>query len=196
MSNNAPLTRDDWINASYELLITRGIDSIRIETLAKNLKITRGSFYHHFSGREDLMQAVIADWRSKATENIIYRLDHAKRDPREQLFQLFQLPFRGKKARDIASIELAIRAWARREPKVQTILTEVDNYRLQYMRTIIREMGYQDQEAHERAFLFYSTILSFSLLKAPAWQQSADENLESLFLSLFLLIFPEQATEH
>ncbi len=189
MSNNAPLTREDWINAAYDLLITSGIDSIRIETLAKNLKITRGSFYHHFSGREDLMQAVMADWRSKATENIIYRLDHVKSDPKEQLFQLFQLPFRGKRARDIASIELAIRAWARREPRVQKILTEVDNYRLKYMRSIIAEMGYSEDEAHERAFLFYSTILSFSLLKAPTWQKSADENLESLFS----LIFPDKS---
>ncbi len=36
---------DVWLQASYETLIEAGIDTVRIQPLAKKLKLSRTSFY-------------------------------------------------------------------------------------------------------------------------------------------------------
>jgi hypothetical protein len=50
----------------------------------------------------------------------------ARSDPRELLADVITLPFRGRAAVRAARIELAIRAWARRDPMAQQALDEAD----------------------------------------------------------------------
>ncbi len=71
MSIRPTLTREDWIESAQRILIKGGIDTVRVDNLAKELTITRGSFYYHFKSREDLLQSLLANWRARATENII-----------------------------------------------------------------------------------------------------------------------------
>jgi hypothetical protein len=52
-----PLNRQVWLDAAVEMLVELGIGSVSISRLAEKLNITRGSFYHHFSGRNDRWKA-------------------------------------------------------------------------------------------------------------------------------------------
>ena len=45
----AQLTPDDWVRAATDLLVTKSIDAVRVDVLAKQLDVTRGSFYWHFA---------------------------------------------------------------------------------------------------------------------------------------------------
>ena len=67
------LTPQDWIRAATELLIHRSIEAVRVDVLAKTMAVTRGSFYWHFSDRDDLLKRVLLGWQEEQTEQIIAR---------------------------------------------------------------------------------------------------------------------------
>jgi len=109
----ATLTPDTWIEAATAVLVDEGIDHVRVDVLAGQLGVTRGSFYWHFRDREDLLRRVLQAWHDQATEQLTRRLESARDDAQAQLADVISLPFRGRAATRAARIELAIRAWAR-----------------------------------------------------------------------------------
>ena len=178
---STPLSRHDWINAGQQMLITSGIDSVRVETLAQKIGITRGSFYHHFKGRNELLQEILIDWKSRATEQVIRRLKNTHYPPKEQLAIIFNLPTRGHSAKSAADFELAIRAWARRDKSARKMMEEVDQFRLNYIKELIISLGYNDKEAAQRAFLLYSYLVTISLSDPNDWQPELFESDDEIF---------------
>lgn len=180
------LTPERWVEAATEVLVDQGIDHVRVDVLARSLKVTRGSFYWHFREREDLLRAVLQAWRARATEQLTQRLERAHDDPREQLRDLISLPFRGRSARRAARIELAIRAWARRDAMARSFVDEADAARMGYIAQVFSALGFGVMEARTRAFMLYSYELAESLVgsaatAAPAQAQRA-QMVERLLL--------------
>ena len=62
-SARVTLDRHEWIEAAIELLAEQGVQGMRVELLAKNFGVTKGSFYWHFKDRQDLVDGVLATWR-------------------------------------------------------------------------------------------------------------------------------------
>ena len=186
------LTPERWITAATEVLVDHGIDSVRVDVLARTLKVTRGSFYWHFRDREDLLRAVLQSWRALATEQLTRRLESAHDDPREQLRDLISLPFRGRSAARAARIELAIRAWARRDAMARAFVDEADSARIAYISQVFSSMGFAVVEARSRAFLLYSYEVAESLLSA---QGSASQREERARLVERLLQLPLPAAD-
>lgn len=169
------LTPERWIEAATAVLVDHGIDSVRVDVLARELKVTRGSFYWHFRDREDLLRAVLQAWRTHATEQLTKRLEGAHDDPREQIRDLISLPFRGRAAVRAARIELAIRAWARRDAMARAFVDEADAARMGYIAQVFSSLGFGIVEARSRAFLLYSYELAESLLAAQGGETQRQE---------------------
>ena len=169
------LTREDWVDAATGVLVDEGIDHVRVDVLAQQLGVTRGSFYWHFRDREELLRGVLQRWRETATENLTARLESAHADPREQLRDVISLPFRGRAAARAARIELAIRAWARRDALARQAVDEADASRMGYIAQIFSSMGFPVMEARSRAFLVYCHNVGESLM---ASQGSAAQKQE------------------
>src|SRR6478609_8396593 len=51
-----------WISAAFDALAEGGIGAVRVESLAKALDITKGSFYWHFADRRALLDAMLTAW--------------------------------------------------------------------------------------------------------------------------------------
>ncbi|MCM2319206.1 MAG: TetR/AcrR family transcriptional regulator [Pseudomonas sp.] len=164
MSARSPLTREDWIHAAQRMLVKGGIDSVRVDTLAKELNITRGSFYYHFKSRDELLEGILSDWRARATEDVILQLRNTRNSPAEQLWHLLELPFHGNTAREAAATEIGIRGWARRDKQARQAIDEVDSHRLSYIEGLLMQAGCDETEARDRAHLIYAYQLSLSLV--------------------------------
>ncbi len=162
------LSPQTWIDAATEVLVDHGIDHVRVDVLAQQLGVTRGSFYWHFKDREALLRGVLQQWRETATENLTARLERAHADPLEQLRDVISLPFRGRSAVRAARIELAIRAWARRDAMARQAVDEADAARRAYIAQIFGALGFPPAEARSRAFLAYSHNLGESLMASQA----------------------------
>ena len=158
------LTPEHWVEAATELLVDMGIDSVRVDVVAKHLSVTRGSFYWHFRDRDELLQAMLTQWRDTATEHLIQRFEQQSTDPKALVRDLISLPFRGRAAERAAGIELAIRAWARRDRNAQHAVDEVDSRRISYIAQCFSALGFSIAQARARGFALYAWEVGESML--------------------------------
>jgi AcrR family transcriptional regulator len=156
------LGREDWVKAGLAVLGQSGIEAVRVEPLAKLMKVTKGSFYWHFKDRNDLLGAILEEWVRLDTSSIIERVDRIDADPKTKLLQLFELAIEDDgivPGLVDGSIENAIRAWAKNDPKVTAVLTEVDRQRLEYTKNLFLQIGFSPTEALARARLAYYSLI-------------------------------------
>ena len=163
-ADRTALTPQAWTDAATEVLVDQGIDHVRVDVLAKQLQVTRGSFYWHFRDREELLRSVLRAWREGATVQLTARLESAHTDPRQQLRDVLSLPLRGRSAVRAARIELAIRAWARRDELARHAVDEADASRIGYIAQVFSSLGFGVVEARSRAFLLYAFVVGESLM--------------------------------
>jgi AcrR family transcriptional regulator len=160
------LTRDDWIEAATKRLILRSIDAVRVESLAAELKVSRGSFYWHFKSRGELLDAILAHWRERQTRRINERIREDRTlTPEERVVRLRSLPARTKSTGDAASLELAIRAWARRDRNARRCVEEVDRDRIAIVQELLSDVDLPAQEAETLAFVSYAYTIGESLIR-------------------------------
>ncbi len=69
------LTRDDWIEAAVDLMVRTSVEQTRVETLARDLGVSKGSFYWHFRTRDDLLACVLEWWKQTSTADVESELD-------------------------------------------------------------------------------------------------------------------------
>ena len=163
-ATRTPLTPEDWLRMAEDLLVDKSVDGIRVDVLAKTMRVTRGSFYWHFADRDDLLARLLERWRQRQTEQVIAA--HARQGIAAQdvVRDLVRLPSRGTAAQRGGAIELAIRAWARRDERARRVVDEVDAMRLQYMAQIFAQLGLDAATARHRAFVLYGYMQAESLL--------------------------------
>ncbi len=182
------LTPETWIDAATEVLVNQGIDHVRVDVLAGQLGVTRGSFYWHFRDREDLLRRVLQAWSERATAQLTARLELANSDAREQLRDVISLPFRGRSAARAARIELAIRAWARRDDMARQALDAADASRIEYHEGVFRALGLSAAEARQRGFLLYSYEVAESLLHRQG--SAADRQARAAYVERLMQVPP------
>jgi len=67
------LTKDDWVQFGLTILKTEGYSQLKAGTLAKRLKVSRGSFYWHFQDLSAFHAELIAQWQT-VSENMVSAL--------------------------------------------------------------------------------------------------------------------------
>jgi AcrR family transcriptional regulator len=158
------LDAPDWVEAAFDALALGGIDAVRVDPLAKRLGVTRGSFYWHFKDRAALHTAMLREWRSRASYMIFNRLERSPKSAGERLERLLALPYSSPRSARGASIELAVRLWARRDKAAAKAVRHIDRVRLDYFTKLLTEHGLEADDARRRAFLFYATLMAEALI--------------------------------
>src|SRR5450755_1965373 len=115
--------RISWIDEGLRALAAGGPDAVRIETLAQALGVTRGGFYWHFDDRRALLEEMLDRWERASTDEVLERVERKGGDARTKLRRAGALTFSDR----LLPIDLAVRDWSRREPKVAERLRRVDN---------------------------------------------------------------------
>lgn len=149
------LSAQDWIAAATEQTARAGAESVRVERLAKALKVSKGSFYWHFKERRALLDAMLAYWEQAGTDAIIAQVQERSTQPDAQLEKLVQIIFRSS-AMELA-FEIQVRAWAAADPSVRDIVRGVDKKRVLYVVRLLKAAGRRLPRA--RAELLYSALL-------------------------------------
>ncbi|MGG4497075.1 TetR/AcrR family transcriptional regulator [Brevibacillus reuszeri] len=138
--------REDWVRAALTKLTETGIESVRVEALARELKISKGSFYHHFQDRQDLLDSMIHYWEEHATERIIHTPDSTTQTLEQLLGALFS---REQK------LEAAMYTWAKQNADLRKRLVEIEKRRINYVASLYQKKGISPDEAKARAELAY-----------------------------------------
>lgn len=146
----------DWLMAALTLLGRAGIDAVRIEPLAEKLGVTKGSFYWHFKDRDALHLAVLDAWRARATQNVIDRVEKESASPQARLSRLIAIANETSWA---ARLETAVRAWAKTDPRATKAVAEIDTQRLDYIVSLLRDLGIDARTARLRAQIVYLIVI-------------------------------------
>lgn len=153
LDGRSKVERYDWVAAARKVLARQGIEAVRIERIAKQLGISRGSFYWHFPNRDALLTRILEEWRQNSTLAIIEHLETTRTNPLDRLRSLVAIAFR-RTDRDLGhSTELAIRQWGRTDEHARRALDEVDRLRLRYFAGLFEELGFGPEDARIRAVL-------------------------------------------
>lgn len=165
-SKKQRLTRQDWVDAAISRLMKSGVDAVRVEPLADEIGVSRGSFYWHFKSRRELLTAILEEWRQYQTRRIVERIrKNVELTPLQRIVRLRMLPPRTKTTSSAAAFELAIRAWAMRDKLASKIVNQVDAERLAFTASLLRDAGMSEDEAGHWALLGYAFTLGESLLR-------------------------------
>ncbi|GLV60861.1 TetR family transcriptional regulator [Dictyobacter sp. S3.2.2.5] len=170
------LTRDDWIQAGLRVLATAGIDSVKIEALAKELHISKGSFYHYWPNRAQFLDALLLAWEVGTTHNTIDALEKID-SPRERFLRLFEVSFSADK-----SLEAAIHRWASIDVAVARRVAAVEEVRMAYITRLLCDMGKPFTQASELARLCYFIYLGWI-----DWSER-NENVSTTFAEIQRLL--------
>lgn len=147
------VSRQDWVDAARRALIDGGVDAIKVDRLARQMNITRGSFYWHFSARSDLLDALLNDWAGSAVVPFREAYETADGAPDRQLRQLLAL-FTGDGGLDPAH-EAAMRGWARLDPETASVVRSADAERIGLLEQVFVALGFDGDEAQDRARIGY-----------------------------------------
>ncbi|MBW1609519.1 MAG: TetR/AcrR family transcriptional regulator, partial [Deltaproteobacteria bacterium] len=56
------VSKEQWLTKALDTLESSGVESVKIERLAKGLGISRSGFYWHFKNRQDLLEHLLDFW--------------------------------------------------------------------------------------------------------------------------------------
>ncbi len=174
MAIKKSLNADDWIKAGFRALTAGGHLAIKVEPIARELRVSKGSFYWHFKDVAALKVAMLQHWADVATGNVIESVGDGGTDPAGQLKMLVEI---ATSAKDMlyggALAEAAIRDWARYDSATAATLKIVDDRRLQFLRELFEATGAGPARAGFFANVLYAALIGLEHL---SYQELADRN--------------------
>lgn len=161
-------TEEMWLNAACDVLTESGVEAVKVMPLAKKLGLTRTGFYWHFKDRAALLEAMIQRWEDKNTGNLVAKTEGYAESICEAMFNLFDCWI--DNTLFDARLDLAIRNWARNDPKLQTRLNQADATRSAAIVAMFKRFGYSDAQALTRSMtVVYTQIGYISMQVSEHW---------------------------
>ncbi|MGX1307526.1 AcrR family transcriptional regulator [Amorphus suaedae] len=162
---NARLGAGDWVATGLRILANGNVDDVRVEVIARELNVTKGSFYWHFKNRQELLERILDHWTEWATVQITRWARSEGQTARDRLVWLLSLPARSRPDKHGADIELAIRNWARQDELAAETVRTVDAMRASFFRELLSELDLDEDKRAERVAIAQSFMLGEALLK-------------------------------
>ncbi|MEV6322938.1 TetR/AcrR family transcriptional regulator [Nocardia sp. NPDC051787] len=155
--------RSSWIEQGLAALAAGGLEAVRIESLAAALGVTKGGFYGHFADRNALLAEMLDTWERETTDDVITRVESEGGDARAKIRRAGLLTFSDDRLRPI---DLAVRDWARRDPRVAERLRRVDNRRMDYLRQLFGSYCSDPDDVEARSMLAFCLAIGKHFLAA------------------------------
>ena len=147
------LTPEHYFAAALDVIAGDGVEAVTIARLCERLGVTIGSFYHHFKGSTQFLQAFYGWWEA---EHAFHLVDQARGEPdpiaRLALLKKLSggLPHRA---------EAAIRAWSRSHPDAAAAQSRVDEARVAVVVDTLRELGLSAGRAKTMGVMAVSVLV-------------------------------------
>ncbi len=159
-SNHKPertrLTAENWELAALQMIADHGVGALAVEALARELGVTKGSFYWHFRSREALLQAALDRWEEYGEREVLGQIEKIA-DPRQRLPELFRRVAHELQPHRVYAALLK----ALDHPLVVPVMARVSKRRTEFLETAYREAGLVPREALNRARLTYAAYVGF-----------------------------------
>ncbi|WP_171121755.1 MULTISPECIES: TetR/AcrR family transcriptional regulator [unclassified Ruegeria] len=158
---NIKVTRDDWLNVAMDVLISDGVDQIKVLNLAERMAVSRSSFYWYFKSRQELMDALLERWQATNTAALIAQAEASAATVTAAVCNVHRCVVNT----DLfdTALDFAVRDWARKSGKVRRALDQSDARRLKALHAMFARYGYSEVEAETRARVLYYMQIGYDL---------------------------------
>jgi AcrR family transcriptional regulator len=146
------LGREDWLRTARLALLRGGVEAVRVEKLARDLGVTKGSFYWHFKDRDELLELLLREWESEVPEMLSQVGRGSRREKVHRLVDLLQQRAKLSEEGKVPS-DAAIFAWASVDREVARRVNEAEEERIQLLKHFVG--------GRDRVELFYLVWLGF-----------------------------------
>jgi AcrR family transcriptional regulator len=163
--------REAWLRAAMEVLARDGQAKLRVDRLAGDLGVTKGSFYHHFENREDFVESLLAYWSSAFTDWVVREVESLEVPADERLLRLMQIIQR----EGLDRYDIAFRSWAAQDPSVAEQVKKVDLARYDFIRSLFSEMGFEGRDLEDRLRIWLVFHSAQSTVFVPEDNGDAEE---------------------
>ena len=153
LGGNVKVTRADWLNVAMDVLISDGVDQVKVLNLASRMGVSRSSFYWYFKSRQQLLDALLERWQATNTAAMVAQSQQAAATITEAVCNVQRCVV--DPALFDTALDFAIRDWARRSGKVRRLLDQSDARRLDALTAMFARHGYAAPEATTRARVLY-----------------------------------------
>ena len=155
------LTQADWLEAGQSLLRRGGLKALKLRPLADELRVSTGSFYHHFADFDAYQGRLAHYFAEPHLTEMIAALKRATTDPVDRIRLLGQTVRR----RGLSRLGIAMRAWAESDPRARAAVEQHDNQMLRFIADCLEEAGFARGEADIRAYALM--MLGHGKIHAP-----------------------------
>lgn len=155
------LTPRDWLEAGQSLLRRGGLKALKLRPLAEELRVSTGSFYHHFKDFDDYQGQLARYFAEDQVTDLIDALERATSDPIARIRLLGQTVRR----RGASRLAIAMRAWAESDTRARAAVERHDELMLDFLARSLTRAGFTRHEAEVRAYGLIT--LGLSKVHAP-----------------------------
>jgi AcrR family transcriptional regulator len=150
------LSREKWLGLAIKVLATDCRSKFSLDSLIQAMPVTKGSFYSHFKDRTDFLLALIDYWYRHDTKSIIDTLEHLSEHmaPEDRLWELTLAIY----DRELYHYELLLRVLSFEFPETRGSIQKVDRRRIDTIRGLFAEMGFEGVECEVRARTYVTVI--------------------------------------
>jgi len=179
------LSKDIWLKHTLSKIGEVGVAGIQIETLAKELNVTKGSFYWHFQDRETLLCETLSYWYNSATKAIGLAGKRDFDDPLDRLRYFYTLALNRRHDVPGGSVERALQEWARVSEIAAETTRRVNQDRISLISDAYIELGKREHQARQTATMALAQIIGLNILSRSQTKRCHAEDTKA-FLAVFL----------
>lgn len=160
---NIKVTRQNWLDLALDVLISDGVEQVKVLSLSRKLGVSRSSFYWYFKSRKELLDELLAIWSRTNTAAIIERAKRPSRSITQAVLNVFECFV----DTDLFSpqLDFAIREWSRRSGAVRRVVDLSDEARVKAVCEMFERHGYPADEAFVRARVLYYMQIGYYALE-------------------------------
>lgn len=184
------VTRADWLNVARDVLVNEGVGDVKILGLANRMGVSRSSFYWYFKDRSDLLTALLREWETRNTAQIVTHCEMPAGTATEAVcnfFRCFINPVKFDRG-----LDFAIREWSRRDDKIRRLVDQADNERIAAVKHMFLRHDYADADADARGRILYFMQLGYHALEIRETMETRLSRLEA-YIRGFTGQEPDQA---
>lgn len=152
-------SREGWLQAAYDALIDGGVEAVKILPLAKQLALSRTSFYWFFTDREELLAALADLWAEHTTAPLVRASSEYAETVTEAMLNVISC-FLAPDSFD-SRLEFAVRSWGLQDSAITARIHEADVIRLDALRDMLIRWGYAPEDADVRARAVYLVQIGY-----------------------------------
>lgn len=157
---NIKVTREDWINVATDVMISNGVDEVKVKALGERLGVSRSSFYWYFESRQQLLDTLLEHWQSVNTRAMIEMAAKPAPTITAAVCNVFRCAVNTELFN--TRIDLTVRDWARKSGAVRRVMDQSDQMRLDALTDMFARYGYPPLEAETRARILYFMQIGYN----------------------------------